>query len=61
MKKFESTNGKYTHFCCETIVLSNYLHKHHMDFTYEVIGNQIQDLANWVLIATNITTLRPWL
>jgi hypothetical protein len=42
MKKIESTKGKYTHFCCETIVLSNYLHKCYMDFTYEVIGNQIQ-------------------
>jgi len=41
MKSFESTKGKYTCFRSKTIVLVNSLHKHHMDFTYEIIGNQI--------------------
>jgi hypothetical protein len=30
-----------------TTILTNYLHRCHMDFTYEVIGNQIQDPINY--------------
>jgi hypothetical protein len=31
-----------------------------MDFTHKIIGNQIQNPTNWVLITTGITTLQPW-
>ncbi len=45
MKIFNSKKGKYTHFFLASIILINYLH---MDFTYEVIGNQIQDLVDYI-------------
>jgi hypothetical protein len=39
MKKIDSKKSKYIHFFHATTIQINYLHKHHMDFTYEIINN----------------------
>ncbi len=41
MKKIDSTKGKYNHFFPITTIVINFMHRHRMDFTYEVIGDQI--------------------
>jgi hypothetical protein len=41
MKKIDSTKGEYNHFFLVTTIVINFMHRHHMDFTYEVIGDQI--------------------
>jgi len=38
MKKFDSTKPKYTHLFKATIILTNFLHRDQMDFTFEVIS-----------------------
>jgi hypothetical protein len=43
MKHFDSTNSKYGHLSCAIPILTNFLHRHWMDFIYEVLGNQIED------------------
>jgi hypothetical protein len=47
IKHFNSTKSKYYHLFHVTIILTNFLHKHWMDFTYKVIGDQIENLANY--------------
>jgi hypothetical protein len=43
MKHFDSTKSKYGHLSCAIAILTNFLHKHWMDFIYEVLSNQIED------------------
>jgi hypothetical protein len=38
---FDSTKGEYNHFFLVIAIILNFMHRHHMDFTYEVIGDQI--------------------
>lgn len=38
MKCFDSTMPKSNHLFEIVIILTNFFHKHHLDFTYEVIG-----------------------
>lgn len=48
MKSFESTKENNIHLFLATIILTNFLFKHHLNFTYEVIGNQINDPTNYI-------------
>jgi hypothetical protein len=41
MKKIDSIKGKYNHFFLVIIIIINFVHKNYMDFTYEVIRDQI--------------------
>ncbi len=41
MKKIDSIKGKYNHFFLVIIIIINFVHRNCMDFTYEVIGDQI--------------------
>jgi hypothetical protein len=46
MKHFNSTKSKYYHLFHVAVILTNFLHKHWIDFTYKVIGDQIKDQAD---------------
>jgi hypothetical protein len=41
MKKFDSIKGKYNHFFLVIIIIINFVHRNCMDFTYEVMSDQI--------------------
>jgi hypothetical protein len=41
MKRFDSTKPKYAHLFKDVALLTNFLHKRHMDLTYKVVGDQI--------------------
>ncbi len=41
IKRFDSTKPKYAHLFQIAIVLTNFLHRKHMDLTYEVVGDYI--------------------
>jgi hypothetical protein len=41
MKTIDPTKGKYNHFFQITTIVINFMHRHCMDFTYEVIGDKI--------------------
>jgi hypothetical protein len=45
MKHFNFTKSKYSHLFCVVVILTNFLHKCQMDFPYEIINNQIENLA----------------
>jgi hypothetical protein len=47
MKHFNSTKSKYYHLFHVIAILTYFLHKHQMDFTYESIGGQIEDRADY--------------
>ncbi len=38
---------KCIHFLKVVIILINFLHSHHLEFTYEVIGDQIEDQIDY--------------
>ncbi len=40
MKRFDSTKSKYTHLFHVVTLFTNFLFKKHIDFTYEVVGDQ---------------------
>jgi len=46
MKRFDSTKLKYNHLFKVVIILAKFLHKHSMDFRFEVIGEKMHDLAD---------------
>jgi hypothetical protein len=46
MKKFDSTKLKYNHLFKVVIIFANNLHRHSMDFRFEVIGEQMSDPTN---------------
>jgi hypothetical protein len=46
MKIFYATKSKDIVFFTTTIILINFLHNICMDFTYEIIGEQMLDVAN---------------
>lgn len=48
MKCFESTKENNIHLFLATIILTKFLFKHHLNFTYEVIGNQINDPIDYI-------------
>jgi hypothetical protein len=41
MKKFDSTKPKYAHFFQVETLLTNFLDRRCVDFTYNVVGDQI--------------------
>jgi len=41
MNRFDSTKPKYAHLFQITTFLTNFLHRRHMDLTYEVVGDLI--------------------
>jgi hypothetical protein len=43
MKCFDSTKEKYNYLCQKIIIFTHFLHRHHLNFTYEIISNQIKD------------------
>jgi hypothetical protein len=45
MKRFDSTKPKYAILFKATTILINFMHKHRMDFTFEIIGEQLPDLV----------------
>jgi hypothetical protein len=47
MKSFDSTKDKYSHLFKVVVILTNFLHKCHFNFTYEVINDPIDDLINY--------------
>ncbi len=46
MKIFDSTKPKYTSLFKATQILTNFLHRYQMDFTFEVINKHIHNYAN---------------
>jgi hypothetical protein len=38
MKRFDSTKPKYTVLFKVVVILTNFLHRRQMDFTFEIIG-----------------------
>jgi hypothetical protein len=48
MKCFESTKENNINLFLAIIILINFLFKHHLNFTYEVIGNQINDPTDYI-------------
>jgi hypothetical protein len=47
MKRFNSTKPKYNHLFKAIVIFINFLHRCHLDFTIEVIGNHIVDPSNY--------------
>jgi hypothetical protein len=48
MKYFDSIKRKtYSNLFQATTIWTNFLRKHHLDFTYKIIGDQITNLANY--------------
>jgi hypothetical protein len=47
MKIFDSTKPKYNHLFKATIILTNFLHKHCLDFIVKVINNRITDPTHY--------------
>jgi hypothetical protein len=45
MKRFDSTKPKYAHLFQATTLLIIFLQRRYMDFTYEVVGDLIANLA----------------
>ncbi len=45
MKCFDSSKPKYNHLFKTTTIITNFLHKCCLDFTFEVIGNHITNLT----------------
>jgi flagellar biosynthesis protein FliQ len=45
MKRFDSTKPKYIVLFRIVIIFTNFIHKHRMDFTFEIIGEQLPDLV----------------
>jgi hypothetical protein len=45
MKHFDSTKKKYYHPFKVIASLTNFLFKHRLNFTFEVIGEHLNDLA----------------
>ncbi len=45
MKRFDSTKPKYTQSFRVATLLTNFLHKRHMDLTYEVVGDLIINIV----------------
>jgi len=45
MKRFDSTKPKYAHLFQATTLLIIFLQRIYMDFTYEVVGDLIANLA----------------
>jgi hypothetical protein len=43
MKWFNFTKEKYNHLFLAIVILTNFLHKCHVNITYKVIGDQIED------------------
>jgi hypothetical protein len=41
MKRFDSTKPRYSHLFKYGTLLTNFLHKRKMDFTYEVISDHL--------------------
>jgi len=39
MKQFDSTKQKYNHLLRAITLLTNFLHRHHQNFTIEIIGD----------------------
>jgi hypothetical protein len=46
MKRFDDTKPRYSHLFESRIILTNFLPKRRMDFTYEVIGDQFLNLED---------------
>ncbi len=46
MKRFYSTKPKHNHLFKVVVILTNFLHKRHMDFIFEVIGQQMPTLID---------------
>jgi hypothetical protein len=46
MKIFDLAKLKYNHFKKVVIILANFLHRRCMDFRFEVIGEQMFNLAD---------------
>ena len=43
MKRFDSTKPKYSYLFKSAALLTNFLHRRRMDFTFQVIGEQHED------------------
>jgi len=47
MRHFDSTEKKYSHFFRVVGIFTNFLHRCHLEFTYEIIGNQVENMVNY--------------
>jgi hypothetical protein len=45
MKHFDSTKNKYYHLFRAIALLINFFFRHRLNFTFEVIGEHLNDLA----------------
>lgn len=45
MKRLDSSKPKYSHFFQVVILFTNFMHRKHMDLTYEIIGDYNFDLT----------------
>jgi hypothetical protein len=45
MKRFGSTRSKFTHLFRVVAIFINLIQRRHMDFTYQVVGDQNLNLA----------------
>jgi hypothetical protein len=48
MKCFDSTKYIYNYLFHEVTIYTRFLHKHYLNFTYEIIGNQIKNPTYFV-------------
>jgi flagellar biosynthesis protein FliQ len=46
MKRFDSTKPKYIVLFRVVVILTNFLHRRWMDFTFEIIGEQLPKHVN---------------
>jgi hypothetical protein len=46
MKRFDNTKTRYSHLFKSRVLFINFLPRRRMDFTYEVIGDQLPNLEN---------------
>jgi hypothetical protein len=57
MKHFNSIKPNYNNLFKTSIILINFLHKHHLNFTYDVIGDHIDNLVDYGLGWRLVTSL----
>jgi hypothetical protein len=43
MKRFDSTKDKYNHLFKTITLLTNFLHMHRQNFTFEICGEHLND------------------
>jgi hypothetical protein len=58
MKRFDSTQSKFTHLFRVVTIFINLIQRTHMDFTYQVVGDQNPNL-NYTRLARRLLAIGP--